>query len=436
MAAFSDPRWFDREAAVERTDLACRAVPQADGSMIRHARTQSGAELDVVTLRIAEGPLTGRHAGLLIWPPRRPGDLERTLGPLAAVDDLEELAERLAATTVRCRLETSPFGDLEVRKVLEIAPELPVPEPAGPVPPDVPADLLPATPADPPAARVQVIRDAAQVREAAELLQGLPVLAVDIETACTRLPLDQREERDAFEPWNGTVRLVQVAAPAPDGGLAAIVIDCWETDPLPVLRLLGDPGRRVIAHNAKFEQSWIAYRWGIEFGAVVDTMAWWSVIGGHLQAAGVEHGVEDARLVTLVERFIGLELDKSFQTSDWALEELSAGQLEYAGLDAAVLVPLAATLEGIAEALGCAEQARIASLAGARRAAASIRFGADRHPDELEEARAMIAHAASAADLETAGGLMRRMALRAGSREELAEAYRARRQALGSPSAS
>ncbi|MFM7693623.1 MAG: hypothetical protein ACKO7U_04865 [Actinomycetota bacterium] len=436
MAAFSDPRWFDREGAVERVEVACRAVPQADGSMIRHAQTQSGAELDVVTLRVAEGPLTGRHAGLLIWPPRRPGDLERTLGPLAAVDDLEELAERLAVTTLRCRLETSPFGDLEVRKVLDLAPELPVPEPAGPVPPDVPADLLPDRPDAPPAARVQVIANAAQVREAAELLSGLPVLAVDIETACTRLPPDERETRDAFEPWNGTVRLVQVAAAAPDGVLPAVVIDCWEADPLPVLRLLGEPGRQVIAHNAKFEQSWIAYRWGIEFGAVVDTMAWWSVIAGHLAAAGADSGVEDARLVTLVERFLGLELDKSFQTSDWSLEELSDGQLEYAGLDAAVLVPLAATLAGIATRLGCAEQARIASMAGARRAAASVRFGADRHPDEADEARAMIANAASAADLETAGALMRRMALRAGSREELAEAFRARRQALASPSAS
>ena len=36
----------------------------------------------------------------------------------------------------------------------------------------------------------------------------------------------------------------------------------------------------------------------------------------------------------------------------------------------------------------------------------------------------------------TAGGLMRRMALRAASRETLADDYRARRQALGSPSAS
>lgn len=438
MGAFSDPRWFDRDAAVERADLVCRAVPQEDGSYLRHARTQSGAELDVATFRVAEGPLTGRHAGLLIWPPRRDGDLERVLGPLARVDDLEELERALAGATVRCRLETSPFGELEVRKVLEVVADVPVPEPAGPVPPAVPDGLLPERPADAPPVRVQVIRDAAQVREAAELLAGASVLALDIETACTRLPPEQREERDAFEPWNGTVRLAQIAAPTPDGGLAAIVIDCWDADPLPVLRLLGEPGRTVLAHNAKFEQSWIAYRWGIEFPDVVDTMAWWTVVAGHLAAAGHEHGVEDARLVSLADRFVGVELDKSYQTSDWSLEELSAGQLEYAGVDAAVLLPLADVLGRMADALGCSAQARAASLAGARRAAASARLGGARRPDEADEARAMVEAAASVQDLETIGAVMRRMALRADSRAELADAFRARRAALqpAGPSAS
>ncbi len=438
MGSFSDPRWFDRDAAVERADLVCRAVPQEDGSYLRHASTQSGAELDVATFRVAEGPLTGRHAGLLIWPPRRDGDLERTLGPLARVDDLEELERALAGASVRCRLETSPFGELEVRKVLELVADVAVPEPTGPVPPAVPDGLLPARPAAAPAVRVQVIRDAGQVKEAAELLAGASVLALDIETACTRLPPEQREERDAFEPWNGTVRLAQIAAPTPDGGLAAIVIDCWDADPLPVLRLLGEPGRRVLAHNAKFEQSWIAYRWGIEFTDVVDTMAWWTVIAGHLAAAGHEHGLEDARLVSLADRFVGVELDKSYQTSDWSLEELSAGQLEYAGVDAAVLLPLADVLARMGDALGCTAQAHAASMAGARRAAASARLGGARRPDESDEARAMVEAAASAQDLETIGGVMRRMALRADSRAELADAFRARRAALqaSGPSAS
>ena len=52
VSAFSDPRWFDREAAVEREDVVCRAVPQADGGYLRAAETQSGGHLSVATFRI------------------------------------------------------------------------------------------------------------------------------------------------------------------------------------------------------------------------------------------------------------------------------------------------------------------------------------------------------------------------------------------------
>ena len=428
VSAFSDPRWFDREAAVEREDVVCRAVPQADGGYLRAAETQSGGHLSVATFRICEGPLTGHHAGLLLWPPRNAADRERALGALADTPD-ERLEERLAETAVRCRVETSPFGELEVRKVLEIAPACELPPPAGPNPPIVREDVLPPQPPEAPATRIMVLRDAEQVREAVAQLAEQPVLGFDIETACTRLPPDQREERGAFDPWNGTVRLVQIAAPLPDGGAVAVVVDCWEVDPAPLLRLLGD-GRRVLAHNAKFEQSWVKYRWDIELTDILDTCAWWTVIAGHLAAADFAHGLEDAKLVTLADRFLHAELDKTFQTSDWAQEVLSDGQLEYAGVDAAVLLPLADILEELGEELGCAEQARLASMAGGRRAAIATHYAAGRHDDERHEALAMVASAASTADLAAAGAIMRRMVLSAASRAAVAEAYKLRRSQL------
>lgn len=428
MSAFSDPRWFDREAAVDREDVICRAVPQEDGGYLRHAETQSGAQLDVVTFRICDGPLTGHHAGLLIWPPRNPSERERTLGALATTPD-EQLEARLADATLRCRIETSPFGELEVRKILEVTAAAELPEPAGPNPPMVREDILPPRPPEPPVTTIKVLRTPAEVQQAVELLQDQPVLGFDIETACTRLPPEQREDRAAFEPWNGTVRLVQIAAPGPDGGAVVVVLDCWDVDPAPLLRLLGD-GRRVLAHNAKFEQSWVKYRWDIELTDLLDTCAWWTVIAGHLNAADFDHGVEDAKLVTLADRFLHAELDKTFQTSDWAQEELSEGQLAYAGEDAAILLPLADLLEELGEELGCAEQARLASRAGGRRAAISTQYAAERHADEREEALAMIAGAASAADLEAAGAIMRRMVLSAASRQAVAGAYVARRAQL------
>ena len=429
MSAFSDPRWFDRAAVVERDEVLCRAVPQPDGSLIRAAETQSGATLDVVTFRIVEGALAGHHAGLLIWPPRSASDLERTLGPLASTPDREELERRLADVTVRCRVETSPFGDLEVRKVLAVVEEHPLPEAAGPIPPTIRPDLLPAAPSEPPATRVHMIRTPEEVQEAVALLEGVAVVGFDIETTCTRLPPEQREDRGAFEPWNGTVRLVQIGIIGPDGKALALVIDCWEVDPGPVLRLLAD-GRLVLSHNAKFEQAWIKYRWDIEIAELLDTCAWWSVIAGHLNATGFEHGLADAKLVTLAERFLHAELDKTFQASDWAAEELSEGQLTYAGEDATILLPLAYLLEQIGDELGCAEQARMASRAGARRAAISTHYAADRHPDERADALEMIRDASSVENLGEVGAILRRLVLSAASRQTVGAAYVARRSEL------
>ncbi len=430
MSAFSDPRWFDRAAVVVKGDFLCRAVPHADGSLLRAAETAAGGALDLVTLRIVDGPLQGHHAGLLLWPPRSQAVRQRLLGPLADALDRESLTQRFATATVRCQLETSPFGDLEVRKILAIADDHPLPDPQGPEPPVVRADLLPPIPSSQPSqTEVHVLRTVEEVRAAVALLQDAPVLGLDIETACTRLPPEQREDRGAFEPWNGTARLVQIAAPATSGRPTAFVVDCWSVDPGPLLRLLGD-GRRVLAHNAKFEQSWIKYRWDVELREVLDTCALWTVIVGHLNAAGYEHGVVDAKLVTLAERFLGTELDKSFQTSDWGQEELSVEQLAYAGEDAAVLLPLATLLEGIAHELGCYEQASVASQAGARRAAITARFGAERNADEQSEALELISSATTSDALDATAAVLRRLVLSAASRSTVGAAYVARRSSL------
>ena len=429
MSSFSDPRWFDHEAVVERADAICCAVPQTDGCYLSHALTGSGTELDVVTLRIVDGPMSGRHAGLLIWPPRSAADRERALGPLAAAVDRDDLERRLRTATLRCRLETSPYGELEVRRIWDVVEEHPLPDPTGPTIISVPADLLPDTPPQSSMTRVHVIRSADEVQQAVELLRDAAVVGLDIETACTRLPPDQRELRDAFEPWNGSVRLVQVATTGSDGIINALVVDCWSVDPGPLLRLIGD-GRRVLAHNGRFEQSWIKYRWDVEFTDLFDTCAWWTVIARHLDNAGFVHGVEDAKLVTVAERFLNVELDKSFQTSDWTLDNLSEGQFAYAGEDAAVLLPLAVLLEQMGETLGCGEQAAMASRAGVRRAAISAKFAAQRRPDEREEALALIAAAASPDDLTSAGAMIRRLVLGAPSRMIVGGAYRDRRAAL------
>lgn len=427
MSALSDPTWFDRAAvAPPRTRVLCRAVPDTEGSVITSRETSTGTAVGTVTFRILDGPLTGRHAGLLLWPPRRPDEIPWSVEILAEADDL---ATALAAEAFAAEVETGPFGELEVRRLLAHAGDLPLIAAAPSETPSLSETPLPVLPDQPAAVRVHVLRTAAEVAEAAALLAEAPIIALDIETACTRLPPERREDRDAFEPVNGTVRLVQLAAWNEGGEAVSVIVDCWDLDPTPLLRVLGS-ARRVIAHNARFEQAWLAYRWDLELPGVFDTCAWWMVIARHLERAGIDHGIPDARLQTLAARFCAEELDKTFQTSDWSREELSDGQLEYAGRDAAVLLPLQQILEDVGTALGCVEQAEAASAAGVRRALGSARRSAARDADESVEAEAMFEDAATLEDLDRTAELLRRMALTAGSRERLAGLYRSRRLSL------
>lgn len=429
MSALSDPTWFDRAAvAGPRTRLLCRAVPGETGGVIQARETSGGTPVGAVTFRCLEGPLSGRHAGLLLWPPRRPDEIPWPVEILAGAEDLDAA---LAATAFVAEVETGPFGELEVRRLIERAGDLPLVDAATVDPIAPPAAPLPATPSGPASVRVRVLRTAEEVDEAAAHLASADIIAVDIETACTRLPPERREERDAFEPVNGTVRLVQLATWNDGGEAVAVIADCWALDPLPLLRVLAQ-APQVIAHNARFEQAWLAYRWDIELPRMFDTCAWWMVIARHLERADVDHGIPDARLQTLAARFCAEELDKTFQTSDWSREELSDGQLEYAGRDAAVLLPLQRVLAQIGTALGCAQQAEAASAAGVRRALGGARRSAARDEDESAEAETMIGDAVSQEDLDGAAALFRRMALSAASRERLAGRYRVRRSELAS----
>lgn len=428
MDPLTDPRAFDRAAVLpERADLLCRAVPGEDGEIVRSTTTTNGTPVDAVTFRILEGVLAGRHAALLIWPSRRPDEVPyavEALGP-----DRASYPERLRDQTFVAALETGPFGELEVRRLIATAPDTALVESLDPAIVDVPADLLPPPPPTPPPIHVRPLASGAEIEEAAQLLREASVLAVDIETACTRLPPERREERAAFEPVNGTVRLIQIAGHAADGALVTVIVDCWTHDPGPLLRVLAE-AERVIAHNARFEQSWLAFRWDLELPGIFDTCAWWMVIARHLERAGFEHGLPDARLSTLAQRFCGIELDKSFQTSDWSQEELSAGQLEYAGIDAAVLLPLATLLERIGNELGCDAQARAASLAGARRALAAGRRSARLDEDESTTAGEQLVAARDIGELDQAAARLRRTVLGAASRERLGRLYRERRAAL------
>ena len=84
---------------------------------------------------------------------------------------------------------------------------------------------------------------------------------------------------------------------------------------------------------------------GIEIKGVFDTLTVSRTLRGTNVLGG--HG-----LAMVCERELGASLDKGEQTSDWARRPLSPQQLDYAALDAEILLPLHERFSGEMLAVG------------------------------------------------------------------------------------
>jgi DNA polymerase I-like protein with 3'-5' exonuclease and polymerase domains len=130
------------------------------------------------------------------------------------------------------------------------------------------------------------------------------------------------------------VRTVQFA----DGeSVAMVVFD--RPVPARALVVLADflRGRRVVAHNARFESSWLREA-GIDL-VLDDTALLFSAVRGTRLPKGDKYrggGGGRVSLAALAAMVLGETLDKSEQVSDWAAPTLSTAQLTYALNDAIV----------------------------------------------------------------------------------------------------
>ncbi|HRH44580.1 MAG TPA: DNA polymerase [Pyrinomonadaceae bacterium] len=171
----------------------------------------------------------------------------------------------------------------------------------------------------------QVITDAETLQLACEKLSGYNSLGFDTETT-------------DLDPFNGNIRLVQLS-----NGAETKVIDLkpfrekGDLHTLPELAplrdLLKNPKVEKVAHNAKFDAKWVKHHLGVDVGGLFDTL-----LASQLIAAGDQDRRHNLAEVTSF--FLGQELDKSEQVSDWSANELSHSQVEYAARDAATMLPL------------------------------------------------------------------------------------------------
>ena len=194
----------------------------------------------------------------------------------------------------------------------------------------------------------QLVNDPETLKKACDDLKKATALGFDVETT-------------ELDPYRGELRLVQLSdgratkvidlrafargQEAGDGkretgeGIPRSVKVLRENPELaPLKELLSSTKQVKIAHNAKFDTSWVRHHLGVEVGGIYDTY-----LASILVAAGEgdrRHGLAD-----VVQFFLGRTLDKTEQVSDWSANELSQSQIEYAAKDAAIMPEVKAKLD-------------------------------------------------------------------------------------------
>lgn len=152
-------------------------------------------------------------------------------------------------------------------------------------------------------------------------------------------------ETTSLAPAEGQIRLAQIAA-----GSRCVVLDCFAFDAWDALHhaIAGLP-IDWIAHNAEFEQSWLARHGGFTLTPMFDTR--WVFVRERARRTGVFQP-QGSNLALVCHELLDFELSKAERLSDWSTPVLNAAQVQYGALDALVLLPLRERLERDALAYG------------------------------------------------------------------------------------
>ena len=156
---------------------------------------------------------------------------------------------------------------------------------------------------------VELVSNRTDLERAIATLTATRAIGLDVETTI----YDQR------------LCLLQMSGPT-----GTFVVDAQAVDVSDLRQLLGDPEITKVIHNAAFERR-VLGALGLDVHPTIDTLQ----LSRALRGRGMSH-----RLDAVVDRELGIALDKSMQTSRWDDRPLSAEQIDYAALDAEVLLPL------------------------------------------------------------------------------------------------
>jgi ribonuclease D len=159
---------------------------------------------------------------------------------------------------------------------------------------------------------VQLIETEAALAELAGRLRAEPLLAVDTEAA-------------SFHRYLDRVYLLQISS----RGETAVVDPLATGGLAPIGELLIDPGIEIVFHDADYDLRLLNREYGFTAQNLFDTR----IASQLLNEPGIG-------LAALLEKYVGIRLDKRFQRADWSARPLSPEMLAYAAADTHYLLQL------------------------------------------------------------------------------------------------
>jgi ribonuclease D len=171
---------------------------------------------------------------------------------------------------------------------------------------------------------VPLIRSQPDLEALFARLRTAPLLAVDTEAA-------------SFHRYTDRVYLLQVSSRD-----ETAVVDPLAVQSLaPLADVLADPAIEIVFHDADYDLRLLDREYGYRANSIFDTR----VAAQLLNEPGVG-------LAALLEKYLGVKLDKRFQRADWSARPLSAEMLAYAASDTRYLPSLRDLLKAQLEARG------------------------------------------------------------------------------------
>jgi ribonuclease D len=153
--------------------------------------------------------------------------------------------------------------------------------------------------------QLTLVASQSELEDVIGALQGEPLLGADTEAA-------------SFHRYHDRVYLIQVSSRA-----RTIVIDPLSIQDLTAFgRVLADPSVEIVFHDADYDLRLLDQQYGFRAAHIFDTR----VAAQLLNEPGIG-------LAALLEKYVGVSLDKRFQRADWSTRPLSADMLRYAASD-------------------------------------------------------------------------------------------------------